>query len=416
MRPLPLWLRRANPRAGALLLPDRTLTYGELASLPGKPGLNALAADAPSLALAFARSGLSGGTAFPLSPALAPAARERLIALAEAERDARLALVIATSGSEGAPKGVKLPWRAVAAAARMGAAAVALRPGDVWLACLPLYHVGGAMVLYRCWRAGAAATVPAGFDADAAARALHDFGITHVSLVPALLARLLEAGVAPPPTLRCALVGGAALSATLHAKARTAGWPIRPTYGMTETGAQATLWSGGEAWREGAVGAPLPGVRIEAAQADDAGVGRLRIRTPARMRGYLGAAPAGAWIETQDLGRVDADGTVHIVGRADDMLVSGGVNVHPLEVEARLVECPGVGEAGVAGVADAVWGDIVAAVYEGNAAPADVEAWCRERLPGPQRPRRFVRVASLPRTGSGKLDRRGLAALLGRPA
>ena len=414
MRLLPLWLRRADPGASALVLPDRTLSYGELAALPARPGLAALAGDAATLALGLARSGLGGGTALPLPPALDPRARECLLALAQAEARPGLALVIATSGSEGAPKGVKLPWRAVAAAARISRAAVPLAPGDVWLACLPLHHIGGAMIPYRCWRAGAAALVHDGFDVHAVARDLHERRVTHISLVPAMLARLIEADARPPATLRHALVGGAALSATLFTQAVAHGWPVCPTYGMTETCSQVALRisPAAAAWDEGDAGRPLPGVRIEVSSPDADGIGRLRLATPARMAGYLGAPPAGQWIETRDLGRIDSAGRVHILGRADDMLVSAGVNVHPLEVENRLAACPGVDEAGVTGLPDAIWGDIVAAVYEGSAPEAAVDAWCRERLAAPQRPRRFLRVERLPRTGGGKLDRRGLAALI----
>lgn len=418
MRLLPLWLRRADPGASALVLPARALSYGELAALPGRPGLNALAGDATTLALGLAQSGLGGGTAFPLAASLDAATCARLCALAEAEARPGLALVIATSGSEGTPKGVKLPWRAVAAAARISRTAAPLAPGDVWLACLPLHHIGGAMILYRCWRAGATALVHDGFDAAAVARDLHARKVTHISLVPPMLSRLIEAGVTPPITLRHALVGGAALSAALFARALAHGWPVCPTYGMTETCSQVTLWPrpGAADWREGDAGAPLPGVGIEVLTPNADGIGRLRIATPARMAGYLGAPPAGPWLETRDLGRIDSAGGLHIAGRADDVLVSAGINVHPLEVENRLAACPGVVEAGVTGIADAVWGDIIAALYAGEASEAAVETWCRERLPAQLRPRRFLRVERLPRTSAGKLDRRGLATLAGRAA
>lgn len=412
MRLLPAWFRRADPDSLALVLPDRNLRYREAFALPGRSGLVATEGRAALQALDFLAAGLGGGTVFPLPPGLAPEHRQRLLALAEAAAAPRLALIIATSGSEGAPKGVRLPWRAVAAAARLGAAALDLKPGDAWLACLPLHHVGGAMILHRCWRAGATAVVHEGFDAQAVLRDLRDRRISHVSLVPAMLARLLEAGEPPPLTLRVALVGGAALAQALFDRAAALGWPVCPTYGMSETCAQATVRrrpAPGE-WREGDVGRPLPGVRVRVAAA-----GTLEIATPARMAGYLGQPDAGEWISTRDLGAVGADGVVRVGGRADDMLVSAGVNVHPLEVEHRLAACPGVREAGVAGLPDPVWGDVIAAAYEGEAAEAAVDAWCREHLPAARRPRRILRVARLPRTASGKLDRRALATLVARP-
>ena len=414
MIPFNAWLPRADPDAAALILPYRGLSYGDLLALPGEAGLRVLEGDAATLALGLVTSGLGGGTAFPLPPGLADAHRERLLHLAAEAASPRLGLIVATSGSEGAPKGVRLAWRAVAAAARMSARALELRRGDAWLACMPLHHIGGAMILYRCLRAAATAVVHDGFDAATVVRDLSRRRITHLSLVPPMLARLLDLGAQPPATLRCVLVGGAALSLPLFRRAVAAGWPVCPTYGMTESCAQATvcLRPNIDAWQEGDVGAPLPGVRIDAG-AD----GALRIATPARMAGYLGEAGAAPqWLPTRDLGWVDAAGHVHVAGRADDMLVSAGVNVHPLEVESHLAGCPGVREAGVTGLADPVWGDVIAAAYEGAIAEADLDDWCRGQLPAARRPRRFLRVDTLPRTTSGKLDRRALGGLWPAPA
>ncbi len=409
MLPIRAWLSRSRPDAPALVLPDgAVLSFGAIAGMAGRCGLQVLEGGAATLARGLIETALGGGTAFPLPPGLAPAQRARLVDLAAQAASPALALIIATSGSTGEPKGVRLPWRAVAAASRMSAKALDLRAGDAWLACLPLHHVGGAMILYRCLRAGATAVVHDGFDAAAVMRDIEARRITHLSLVPPMLAQLLDTAASPAPSLRCVLVGGAALTQALYDRAVAAGWPVCPTYGMTETCAQATVnLRPGAGWRAGDVGRPLPGVRI-ACDAD----GRLRIATPARMAGYLGTNEnAPEWIATSDLGHVDAAGQVQVGGRADDMLVSAGVNVHPLEVESRLAACPGVREAGVTGLADPVWGDVIACAYEGEPDEAALDAWCRAHVPGARRPRRFLRVASLPRTASGKLDRRALPAL-----
>ncbi len=397
------WLRRADPATAALILPERRLRYDEALRVAPRTGLTVPDATAADIALALLAAGLGGGTVFPPPPGLAADQRARLLDLAGpasqpaqgTEGARRLALIIATSGSEGVAKGVRLPWRSVAAAARISGRALDLRPGDVWLACLPLHHVGGAMIPYRCWRAGATALVHEGFAAEAVLRDLRDHRASHVSLVPPMLARLLETGEPPPPTLRHALVGGAALGEPLYRRARAAGWPVSLTYGMTETCAMVAV-----------DGRPLPGVRLRVAEA-----GVVEIATPARMAGYLGQADAGEWLATRDLGDL-AGGRLRIAGRADDMLISAGVNVHPVEVEAGLSACPGIREAAVTGMADPVWGDIIAAVYEGEAGEATVESWCRSHLPRPHLPRRFLRVPQLPRTASGKLDRHGLLAMI----
>lgn len=397
MLPIHVWLGRADPQAVALVLPAAApLTFGDLAGLPVRPGLHPLEGGAAAIAHGLVATALGGGTAVPLQPGLADAHRRQLLELATAAASPQLALIVATSGSTGQPKGVRLPWRAVAAACRMSARALDLHPGDAWLACLPLYHVGGTLIPYRCLRAGATAVVHEGFDVAAVARELATGRISHISLVPAMLAQLLDAAVPPGPTLRCALVGGAALAPALHERAVAAGWPLRLSYGMTETCATALV-----------DGLPLPGVRVRKGVA-----GTLEIATPAHMAGYLGEhGPAPEWIVTSDCGRIGPDGRVHIDGRTDDMLVSAGVNVHPLEVEARLAACPGLREAGVTGLADPVWGDVIACAYEGELAEAALDDWCRAHLPAPRRPRRFLHVARLPRTASGKLDRRALPAL-----
>lgn len=375
------------------------MSFGDLAGMAGCSGLQIADGDAAKTALGMVAAGLGGGTCFPLPPGLDPALSARLVSLAQDAAQPALALIIATSGSTGEAKGVRLPWRAVAAASRMSVRSLELRPGDAWLACLPLHHVGGMMILYRCLRAGATAVLHEGFDAAAVARDLAARRVTHLSLVPPMLARLLDAAVPPAPTLRCVLVGGAALHETLLDRARAAGWPIRTTWGMSETCATATV-----------DGRPLPGVQVRLSAA-----GTLEVASPARMAGYLGQPAAGpdsrTWLTTRDLGAVDADGCVHVLGRADDVLVSAGVNVHPLEVEARLVACPGVREAGVTGLADPVWGDVIACAYEGEAGETALDDWCRTHLPAARRPRRFLRVARLPRTASGKLDRRALPGL-----
>lgn len=390
------WLSRADPDLPALVLPDGgTLTFRELRMRAGCPGLQVLAGDAQAIASGLIDCALGSGTALLLPLGLTQESRETLIARARRVASPHLALIVTTSGSTGTPKGVRLPWRAVAAAARIGTRGLDLRPGDAWLCCLPLYFVGGAMILYRTLRAGATAVVHAGFDVDAVARALTGRRITHVSLVPAMLAKLLDAAVPPAPSLRMALIGGAALAPALEERAREAGWPIRLSYGMTET--CATLLIDGQ---------PLPGVKVRLA--DDA---TLEVSSPARMRGYLGEADAGEWLATRDLAGIAADGRVTILGRADDVLISAGVNVHPLEVEARLTACPGVREAGVTGLPDPVWGDLIACAFEGEADDAAVELWCRRQLPSWCRPRRILRVPRLPRLASGKLDRRALRNL-----
>lgn len=323
------------------------------------------------------------------------------------------ALVVATSGSEGQPKAVMLSHGNLDAASAAANACLPLAPGDLWLACLPLFHIGGLSILWRCARAGAGVLLHDGFSVAAVAT---DFGrhpVTHLSLVPAMLARLVDARIAPPPSLRVALVGGAALSRPLLERATAEGWPVYPTWGMSETAAQAaTFLPGDRPWQEGLVGHPLPG--LAAGLTAD---GRLRLAGPQVMLGYLnpelrpGLGLDDGWLTTGDLGRIDADGNILILGRADDMLVTGGSNVHPAEVEQGLAPCPGLREVAVTGIPDPVWGDLVVALLVGEVDDATVEGWCHAHLRPAARPRRLVRVTALPRQAGGKIDRRQLRRL-----
>jgi O-succinylbenzoic acid--CoA ligase len=143
----------------------------------------------------------------------------------------------------------------------------------------------------------------------------------------------------------------------------------------------------------------------------------VRIRSPQLMFGYLGAegedvGTENGWLRTGDLGRIGEDGALSLLGRADDVLISAGVNIHPQEVEAQLAACPGVFDVAVTATPDPVWGDTLAALVVGPVEPAAIREWSRTHLPSAMHPRRFERVASLPRNALGKLERHALPALL----
>lgn len=334
-------------------------------------------------------------------------------------------LIIATSGSSGEPKGVMLSGRNIAASVRASRERLRIDPGDLWLACLPLFHVGGLSIFYRCVEAGAAVLLHQGFDPERVIADIAAHNVTHLSLVPTMLARLLEcAGARPaPPSLRYVLVGGAALPSALAARATTAGWPLCVSYGMSETCSQvATLCSVPLDWQGGAVGQPLPGIEVRLARhpalhADEDGL--ICVRGDGVMEGYanperrfgVGLAEGG-WFVTADLGRLDALGNLAVLGRADDLLISGGENVSPQLVEEIIAACPGITDIGITARQDAVWGDRLVAVFAGSINETALEDWCRTALAGALRPRGFIKVAALPRNAAGKLDRRALRALV----
>jgi O-succinylbenzoic acid--CoA ligase len=326
-----------------------------------------------------------------------------------------MALLLSTSGSSGRPKAVMLTKTALEAAARASQAVTPLGAGDRWLACLPLFHMGGYSILSRCRLAGACAIVHQGFEPERVLHSLRTEAISHLSLVPAMLSRLLDLSPAPPPpSLRHVLVGGAALTSDLAERAAGLGWPIQPSYGMSEMASQvATLPRLSRPWPPGLVGRPLPGV--EAALTPD---GRLKLRGPMMMAGYAnptrmpGDGIEEGWLVTNDLAEIGPDGTLTILGRGDDIIVSAGNKISPLMVEEALARCPGLVDVAVLGLPDPVWGAVVAVVYAGEPEEEALLGWCRDVLASPLRPRRAIRLAALPRLSNGKTDRVALRGLV----
>jgi o-succinylbenzoate---CoA ligase len=352
-------------------------------------------------ALAAALDG-TGPPVLPL-PDGAEGARLRAVLRPEEPTEPGVALVVPTSGSTGDPKGVLLSAAALAASA----AATERRLGGRgrWLLALPVTHVAGLQVVLRALRAGSA-PVPAGRDlADfAAATAALGPGRRFTSLVPTQLRRLLAAGPATLDALRsytAVLLGGAAAPAGLVSAARAAGVPVVVTYGMSET-------CGGCVYD----GVPLDGVRVELADGD-----RIRIGGPVLACGYrlrpelTRRAFAGGRFGTGDVGRL-AGGRLTVLGRADDMLVTGGEKVAPGAVADALAEHPAVAEAAVVGVADPDWGQRVVAVVVLRAGAGLTLAEARTHVAGrvsrAAAPRELRVVDALPLLASGKLDRRAL--------
>jgi o-succinylbenzoate---CoA ligase len=402
-------MQHALPRAGAALLPLR----GDA----DDPGARTLLA-ATGAEWRWQPDGADGGQLVRLAAADPGAAM-----VAEVRGwPSPLALVVETSGSSGPPRAAMLTQGNLVAAALLGNQHLGLGPGDAWLCCLPLRHVGGLSITYRCALAGATLRLHRGFDAAAVAADLALGAVTHLSLVPPMLARLLAHGQPPPPSLRVLLVGGQSLGQSLARQAIAAGWPLHVTYGMTETASQfATSGRLLEAPVPGEIGPPLAGLDLDCPDCAE-GPGRLRVRGAVVMAGYAnprrrpGDGLADGWFCTSDLACRGPDGLLHVLGRADEVLITGGVKVHPAGVESLLAGAPGVLEAAVVGVADPIWGHRLVAVYRGDAAPAALDAWCRERLAAPQRPRAFLSCVALPVLESGKLDRgrlRELAAGVG---
>jgi O-succinylbenzoic acid--CoA ligase len=329
-------------------------------------------------------------------------------------------IIISTSGTEGCPRGVMLTNGNLSAAVKSARAKVNLESGDVWLVCLPLFHIGGLTILFRCMEVGATVVLHDRFDPEWLWNDLDKHRVTHLSLVPAMLSRVLEVsnGRRPPPSLRTVLVGGGPLSPRLVQRALTNGWALCATYGLSETASQvATFCHVDEKWENGDVGIPLAGARIDVINNEGEAVtdqGRIRIAGPMVMAGYTN--PAGirglgltdGYFISNDLGYIDRAGHLHVMGRVDDVLIIGGENIHPLEIEARLLECKGVEDVAVTALFDEDLAQHLIALVVGRVEVSTVRVWSDAHLPRSQRPHAFIKINSIPRNELGKLNRLAL--------
>ncbi len=374
----------------------------------------------PAAAAEIVRAWEAGHAVLPLDPASpAPELRGILDALRPThlvDRDGLEALpggepvedgvaaVVATSGTTGAPKGAELTAEGIQASALAVSAALGAAGGDRWLACVGLHSVAGLAIVARSWHGGLPLEVHERFEPGAVAAA-GAAGATLVSVVPTMLARLLDAG-AGLERFRHVLLGGAPAPAGLVERATDRGVSVVRTYGLTET-------FGGVVHD----GHPLDGVELAIG-----GGGEITLRGPMVLRRYrrdpaaTRSALRGGWLHTADLGRIRPDGRLQVLGRRDDLVITGGVSVHPAEVEAVLARHPGVADVAVGPAPDPEWGQrLVAYVVPLDCllppTLAGLRAFARERLAAAKAPRELVLMDALPRTASGKILRRRLGSL-----
>jgi O-succinylbenzoic acid--CoA ligase len=416
------WIHAAaakHPGRVAIEGPERSLTYRGLweaaiaraATLDGAKRVGIALPAGEDLVITLHACLLAGAAAVPIdlrlsraeqgrrlagadmvvSEPLAPAPRGSLNAVAG---DAAVA-VMHTSGTTAAPKPVVLSNSNFMASALGSAVALGLDIEERWLCPMPLTHVGGLSIPIRSAIYATTTVLHGRFDTEAVLNDLMDPArrVTLVSLVPTMLARLLDAGLEKPPTLRWALLGGGPIPPALLSRAEDAGVPVAPTYGMTEACSQIATF-----------GWALPGVDVVIAED-----GELLVRGPIVSAGALSD---DGWLHTGDLGEFDGRGRLIIIGRKFDTIVTGGENVAPAEVEAVLLEHPAVADAAVHSRSDPEWGEAVVAtvvLLDGPVTtPDELKAHCAGRLAAFKVPKSIEFADGLPRTSSGKLLRRQL--------
>ena len=307
-------------------------------------------------------------------------------------------LVVFTSGTTGVPRGVRLTRANLEAAALASTSHLGHGPDDIWLLAMPLHHVGGLSILVRSAVAGGSVYLTPGFDPVTSGQAMQG-RVSMVSMVSTMLWRTLDHQPGGYRGLRAVLVGGGPIPGGLLERAWDAGIPALPSYGLTETfGQVATLLPGSGPQHRAH---PLPGVEIRT-EAD----GRIAVTGDQVSPGYVGEVDReDRWLVTNDLGEIDDDGALRVLGRADTVIVSGGENIDPARIEAELDGHPHSGDVLVVGVPDQEWGMLVCCLYTGAAAEDELVSWLKVRVPGHMVPKRWRRVAEIPRSPLGKPDR-----------
>lgn len=336
----------------------------------------------------------------------------------------RTQAIIFTSGTTGNPKGAQLSyanhfWSATTSAYRLG-----VLPNDRWLAAMPLYHVGGMAIILRSCLYGIGVVLQDGFDEDAVLNAIDQDSVSVVSLVPTMLHRLMknEMNIKTLKKLRLILLGGAAADHNLIEICLEADLPISLTYGLTEAASQVATASPDQVRAKlGMLGKPLmfSSLRIANENGNDLSpneIGEIVVGGRTVMQGYYPNTLKDTELFTGDLGYLDDDGDLFVVQRRVDLIVSGGENIYPSEVERVLLDYPGIEMACVTGIDDPEWGQIVVAVLVASPGQSlnkdEVIDHCRLHLAGYKAPKQIFYFDVLPQTASGKIKRKEVRELV----
>jgi long-chain acyl-CoA synthetase len=396
----------------------------------------------PDCVAAYLGALRAGAVLVPLNPLLAgPEIEERLAAsgaalvldeppeagpaLAEASPAAPgdAALILFTSGTSGRPKGAILTHGSILTAARNAQHALALGPGDVVLGAAPFSHVlGFSTGLVATFAAGGAVAIVERFQPEETLRFMTQTGTTILLGVPTMCIALSQAARSAEalPPIRIAHVGGASVPVEAGRDfERTFSCELYEGYGLTELSGIATTYLAGQERKPGSVGMPLGGTEIRIAEPDDAGVGEVQFRGPSVIPGYwndpeetAATIDADGWLATGDLGRIDEDGYLYLVDRKKELIIRGGYNVYPREVEEALYAHPDVLEVAVVGIPHPSYGEEVAAlvVLRPGASPAteEIQAWAKERVAAYKYPRVIRLVEELPKGPTGKILKRAI--------
>lgn len=333
-----------------------------------------------------------------------------------AEHD--IAAIMNTSATTGQFKSVPLRWSQIKAHVQASQEVLGRSEQDNWLMVLPLFHVSGLSILMRSLYNGTAMTIMESYDEEQVLQCIHDGRINMMSLVPTILKNLEPRII--HHQLRVILLGGEFIPRPLVDACVAKQLPIYKTYGMTETFSQSvTMPVLSNLNKLDSVGKPLPGMTVHIVNPDVDGVGEIHLNGPMVMRGYINREPIHGDFNTDDMGYVDEDGFLYILNRRTDLIISGGENIYPKEIEDTVYAMQGVKECAVIPVADTKWGQVPAlfvAFDDIDALGTDLKMIVRDyissKLAKYKVPKYITIMDALPRNGTGKIMRKSLAAHL----
>ena len=325
--------------------------------------------------------------------------------------DRDIAVIMNTSATTGQFKSVPLRWGQIRAHVQASKEVLGKTEQDNWLMVLPLFHVSGLSILMRSLYNGTAITILPKYDEIKVLELIESEKINMMSLVPTILTQL-EPKITHH-TLRVILLGGEFIPMALIDACEKKSLPIYKTYGMTETFSQSVTFSVLDyPHKRDSVGKPLPGMQVRIDKPDADGVGEIHLTGPMVMTGYIDKEPIDGDLNTDDIGYVDEDGFVYILNRRKDLIISGGENIYPKELEDLVYTLPSVKECAVVPVPDPKWGQVPAlfvAFHDGESMTADeIVSFMTKSLAKYKVPKYVKILPALPRNGTGKIVRNEL--------
>ena len=325
--------------------------------------------------------------------------------------DRDIAVIMNTSATTGQFKSVPLRWGQIRAHVQASKEVLGKTEQDNWLMVLPLFHVSGLSILLRSLYNGTAVTILPKYDKAQVLKLIESENINMMSLVPTILTQLEPSII--HHNLRVILLGGEFIPMALIDACEKKSLPIYKTYGMTETFSQSVTFSVLDyPHKRDSVGKPLPGMQVRIDKPDADGVGEIHLTGPMVMTGYIDKEPIDGDLNTDDIGYVDEDGFVYILNRRKDLIISGGENIYPKELEDLVYTLPSVKECAVVPVPDPKWGQVPAlfvAFHDGESMTADeIVSFMTKSLAKYKVPKYVKILSALPRNGTGKIVRNEL--------